>query len=103
MWRFNLPGVYIGTAFVSLGMLHLSMQLLCTTEKTPLVEICHRKAVMDSVTVGTLISCLAFVTFNMAGMLTSFETERVLWAATFYNLPVVRLLGAVTQPKPRTD
>jgi hypothetical protein len=94
LWRFDLPGVYFGTGASALILIdHAFCVAQVTVRSADLKDICHRKSVMDTATCATFISVVAFLIVNMAGIETSFQTERLLWAVTMYLVPVVLVLG----------
>ncbi|CAB9509735.1 expressed unknown protein [Seminavis robusta] len=96
LWRYQLPAVYELTGVAALGLIYQAVAIgRVTSRNADIKDICHRKAVMDTVTCCTFLSFVAFLIANMAGIQTSFETERIWWALTMYPVPVVLLLGFV--------
>lgn len=95
LWRYNLPGSYEGTALAALLMIYNAVMIL--TVRGSIREICLRKAVLDTASLCTFIAAAFFCVCNLAGIETTFETERIVWAITMYSLPVVMILGHLHQ------
>lgn len=97
LWSYGLPEVYLGTALATLGLVYHAFCIASVNIRSADVkDICYRKAVLDTATVTTFMS---FAVCSMAGIETSFQTERLLWAATTYSVPVVVALSLVLRPK----
>lgn len=96
LWRFSLPGVYLGTTVAALILLYHAVHIVRVTVRTAdIKDICYRKSVMDTATCSTFVSFIAFLIANAAGIQTSYQTDRLLWALTMYLVPVVLVLGFV--------
>jgi hypothetical protein len=99
LWRYNLPGIYIWTLITSVGSIYNAIHWPNSNWKS-VQDLYHRRAVMDTLTVTTLISFLIFTVYNKLGITTSFEFEEKAWAAAMFGLPIVLVLGVVTQIAP---
>lgn len=100
LWRFHLPGVYVGTTLSALILIYHAYMIVKVNARTAnMQDICYRKAVMDTSTCCTFISFMIFLISNLVGLETSYEMNRFLWAITMYLVPVVLLLGFVFRPK----
>ena len=98
IWRYHLPGVYAGTTLSALIMMYHAFCIVRVNGRTAnLTDICYRKAVLDTASFATLISSAGFLVCNIAGIETSFETERMLWAITMYSIPTILVLSFVLQ------
>ena len=112
LWRFRLPGVYVGTMFAAILLLYMSISLLfmsfsssspstvstTTATNSILQRVCYRKSIIDTSTCATFISFVVFLTANAFGIDLSYETERIWWGITMYLVPVILVVGIINEP-----
>lgn len=91
LWIFNLPLAYELSALSALACIYHAYRI--RTCNGDLKDICHRKAVLDTVVVCTFISVFGFVFANAVGMQVSYQMSRFLWAITFYSMVAVITYG----------
>ena len=103
LWRFHLPGVYVGTTLSAMILMYHASHLVFRTNirTAHLPDICYRKSIMDTATCVTFISFVIFLMANTIGWKTSFQTNQFLWAITMYMVPVVLVLGFVVGQPPK--
>ena len=100
LWQFNLPGTYLGTSLTAVGMIYQAYKIgRGDIQSADVKDICYRKSVLDTATITTFISFVAFLVCNMLGIETSFNVDRLLWGMTMYTVPLVVLAGFLLQPK----
>lgn len=96
IWRFDLPGIYLGTVLSALTLMYHAYKIGHVNIRTAdIKDICYRKSVMDTATCSTFISFIAFLIANLAGIETSPQADRIWWGVTMYLVPVILVLGYV--------
>ena len=103
LYKFHLPGTYVGPFLASFVLLYLGYQIgfgtNMNTSSSSFNQIRYYKSIMDTTTCTTFISFIIFFICNVLGIETNYNIDRILWGITMYLAPMVVIFGHIFQPK----